>query len=418
MRTRARASWARRLAGEGGFTIVEAMIAITILSVVSVAVAQSITFGLRTSGMSRQRLAARAAGEQQMELARALNYDSLVLDDASDIPHDADPSHPDHWVDQGAQTFDADGDGPLAPEPIVRQAGASPALHHVQSPFVAGNTEFEIYLYVTWVDTPVDGVDAADDPDGNGDSVSDADGQDQKRVTVAVRWRDLGTFTWYVERMSSLFSDGVITYHESGGTASPSASASPSPSPSPSPSAGGDGSILVAGGATYTTQAQVTLTLSSPGAVEMRFSDDGVTWSEPIPYDTSTIYTLPSGDGTKTVYVWFLDAAGDTIAEDFDSIVLDSTPPAAPSGLTASSSAGGVNTNVSLSWSAPSPIGDVVGYRVYRRLTTSSTWTQVSCGGSGTTCSDSFKKQDNYEYYVVSYDAAGNESAHSNHITV
>jgi len=50
-------------------------------------------------------------------------------------------------------------------------------------------------------------------------------------------------------------------------------------------------------------------------------------------------------------------------------------------------------------------------------LTTSSTWSQVTCSGSGTTCTTSVKKQDTYEYYVVAYDLAGNESAHSNHVT-
>ncbi len=66
---------------ESGFTIVESVVAVTILAVGGFAVAQSLIFGLDTTGASRERLAARGAAEQQMELARALNYDSLVLDD-------------------------------------------------------------------------------------------------------------------------------------------------------------------------------------------------------------------------------------------------------------------------------------------------------------------------------------------------
>ncbi|GIU96537.1 MAG: hypothetical protein KatS3mg013_0340 [Actinomycetota bacterium] len=147
-----------RLRREEGFTLVEAMASLTILTVAAFAIAQAIAFGLKTSGMSRQRLAARAAAEQQMELARALNYDTLVLNDAAPIPHESDPSHPDHWVNEAAQTFDPDGAGSLAAEPIIRQAGASPALQHVQAPFEAGNTSFEVYLYVTWVDAPGDGL--------------------------------------------------------------------------------------------------------------------------------------------------------------------------------------------------------------------------------------------------------------------
>ena len=36
---------------------------------------------------------------------------------------------------------------------------------------------------------------------------------------------------------------------------------------------------------------------------------------------------------------------------------------------------------------------------------------------SGTTCADTYKKQDSYEYYVVAVDNAGNISAQSNHVT-
>ena len=63
-----------RLAGEGGFTLVEGIIAISVLAVGMLAIAQAITFSLHSSGLARQRLGARAAIEQQLELARALNF--------------------------------------------------------------------------------------------------------------------------------------------------------------------------------------------------------------------------------------------------------------------------------------------------------------------------------------------------------
>src|SRR5262249_5130690 len=71
-----------RLRGdEGGFTLVEVMAAITVLAVGIFAAAQALTFGLSTTGLSRQRLAARSGLDQQMEEARALNYTNLVLSD-------------------------------------------------------------------------------------------------------------------------------------------------------------------------------------------------------------------------------------------------------------------------------------------------------------------------------------------------
>ena len=50
-----------RLHEERGFTIVEAIVSITILAIGGFAVAQSLVFGLRTSGASRERLSARVA---------------------------------------------------------------------------------------------------------------------------------------------------------------------------------------------------------------------------------------------------------------------------------------------------------------------------------------------------------------------
>ena len=98
----------RRMNGEGGFTIVEAMISISILAVGAFAVAQAIDIRAEHHGLSRQKLASRAAVDQQMEEARALNYDNLVLSDTP-LPHSADPTNPDYWVNAGAQTYDPDG---------------------------------------------------------------------------------------------------------------------------------------------------------------------------------------------------------------------------------------------------------------------------------------------------------------------
>ena len=45
-------------------------------------------------------------------------------------------------------------------------------------------------------------------------------------------------------------------------------------------------------------------------------------------YAASKSWTLPPGDGTKTVYVWFRDSAGNVTAIPYsDGIVLDATAP-------------------------------------------------------------------------------------------
>ncbi len=489
-----RARMLRRLASdEDGFTLVESIVAITILAIGGFAIGQSLLFGLDTTANSRQRLAARTAAEQQMELARQLNYDSLVLDDSVPIPHSADPDDPDYWVDDVAETYDPDGAGPLAPEPIERIAGASPALHHLQTPVLQGSSTYSIYMYVTWVDSETDGIGASDEADGNGDGEPDANGEDVKRTTVVVTWADSFGGTMQHLTMGSLFSQGTIpyqgaaapanvppvvgcpTYTASGldvdfaadvsdedgtvvsidwdfGDGGTGTGAEPSHTyaavgtytivndatdddggigtndgqdcevvvTTSGGGAGPDGTISIASGAAYTTQTQVTLILGAPGATvttQMQFSDDGTTWSTPEDYETSRIYTLPSGDGTKTVFVRFIDG-GDPGTATSDTIVLDTTPPGAPGTLSATSTTSGADKTVVLTWSAPFPAApDLAGYQVWKRKTTATTWAQVTSCTAGTTCSDTFKKQDSYEYYVVAVDQAGNVGPESNHVT-
>ncbi|HBV99392.1 MAG TPA: hypothetical protein DEF36_20425, partial [Desulfotomaculum sp.] len=84
------------------------------------------------------------------------------------------------------------------------------------------------------------------------------------------------------------------------------------------------GSISINGGDTYTTSTTVTLTLSATGASEMMVSEDsGFSGASYEAYATSKSFTLSSGDGTKTVYVKYRDAAGNEASGTIsDSITL------------------------------------------------------------------------------------------------
>ncbi len=479
----------RRLDGDEGFTLVEAMVSITIMAVGAFTIAQAMIFGLGSTGLSRQRLASRAALDQQMEEARALNYDNLVLSDTSNLSHSTDPNNPDYWIDQTAQTYDPDGSGPMSPEPIVRVAGASPALSHYQNPYSNGGTTYEVYRYVTWYDSPQDGTGAGDAADGNGNGVSDANGHDAKRVTVVVVWRNTVTGESSALSESSLFSDGQINYKapaknvlptvscptssisgltvtftavasdsdgsiasvswdfgdgttgagasvthtypsastytvvntvvdNGGGTATNSAANCHVTTTNPNAGNGGpDGTVVVNSNATYTNTTVVTLTLAKSGSVTpttMKFSNDGSTWLGPYAWATSYAWTIPSGDGTKTVYARYFNSSGQYGAIATDTIILDTTAPGAPTGFhKVSTSTQGANTTVVMGWTAPVGVTDLGGYRMYKRLITSSgAWTLV-CDTASTTCSDTHKKTDTYEYYVVAYDLATNVSANS-----
>ena len=497
---------ARLHSDERGFTLAEAMIAGLILALGSFAVAQSLHFGLKTTGLARQRAAADALGNQQMELARTLNYGSVVLRDnpldANDLPtHSDDPGNPNYWVTNGPPlAYDPDGDGPKPPEPIY-VANTSPSLIHHETDVKQGNTTFTIFRYVTWVNSTADDVGGVDQ-NINGE---DANGHDMKRVTVIVTWQSvLGTSVSQF-RMTSLFSEAEIRLHGTtvgggGGKenqppsilcplwshvkreASFTAQATDSDgsvvqidwdfgdgvrvanggvvqthtytqqgtykvvntvwdnlgASSTNSSfdcmvtvtnigAGGNdfisptGSISIGGGATYTNTAQVVLNLSATdneggsGVAMMQFSDDGTNFGAAITYSTTTLYTMPGADGTKTVYVKFIDAAGNVSSPASDTIILDTTPPGPPTGVTATRGPVlGGKVDITVQWNAPSPPGDLAGFRIYRQSSTSSTWVQVG-GNLAATATSYVDKQLNasvaYTYCVVAFDPAGNESA-------
>lgn len=87
----------------------------------------------------------------------------------------------------------------------------------------------------------------------------------------------------------------------------------------------------------------------------------------------------------------------------------DTTPPAMPTGLSAQATS---STQVNLSWTASSDNVGVAGYKIYRD------GAQVGTS-SGTTFQDtSLTASTTYAYSVSAYDAAGNESARTNPVSV
>ncbi|HUJ17087.1 MAG TPA: chitobiase/beta-hexosaminidase C-terminal domain-containing protein [Nitrospirota bacterium] len=80
-----------------------------------------------------------------------------------------------------------------------------------------------------------------------------------------------------------------------------------------------------------TSNASVRLTMNAwditSGVAFMRFSNDGSTWSDPEPYAATRNWTLSAGDGVKTMYAMFQDAAGNWSAAYSNWIVLESGPP-------------------------------------------------------------------------------------------
>ena len=167
----------------------------------------------------------------------------------------------------------------------------------------------------------------------------------------------------------------------------------------------------------------MTLTLSSSTATKMQFSSDGSTWSAKQDYVTSSSYTLAIGRRHEDRLRPVLAGARTSVRALTDTIILDTTAPNAPTSLTGVVRRRSADQDVTLQWTAPSPLSsDHAGYRIYyRRPTSDDLLRRRRCTFVTATevHPDRVTRNTTYLFYVVSYDLAGNQSAASNtdHVT-
>ncbi len=93
------------------------------------------------------------------------------------------------------------------------------------------------------------------------------------------------------------------------------------------------GTIAMAGAITQTNSRTVSLVLSSADAVQMKFSNDGTTWTSPEVYGAAKSWTLAAGDGVKTIYVKFKDSVGNWSNAYTATVTLDTVPPVTSASL-------------------------------------------------------------------------------------
>jgi parallel beta-helix repeat protein len=162
------------------------------------------------------------------------------------------------------------------------------------------------------------------------------------------------------------------------------------------------GSITINADAAYSNTTSVTLTLTATdetsGVSQMRFSNDNISWSDWEPYTTSKSWTLLAGDGTKTVYVQFMDNAG-LISQPFtDTIILDVTQPVAEAGEDQT-----VNVNEDVNFDAGAST-DNIGIASY-------VWDfGDGTAETGKTATHRYKKPGTYTVTLTVTDFAGNKA--------
>jgi hypothetical protein len=125
------------------------------------------------------------------------------------------------------------------------------------------------------------------------------------------------------------------------------------------------GFIVINNGDNYTNNSTVILALTyDSDVIQVRYSNDNLTWTDwGAPEDTK-IWTLSPGDGLKTVYYQVQDRAGN-VSTFWDDIVLDTTPDAIAD-LTSPTHPDNqrwyADNSVSFRWSVPASTAPIVGY--------------------------------------------------------
>ncbi|MBI5097025.1 MAG: carboxypeptidase regulatory-like domain-containing protein, partial [Nitrospirae bacterium] len=169
-----------------------------------------------------------------------------------------------------------------------------------------------------------------------------------------------------------------------------------------------NGSVSINNGALATNSTAVTLNLSATDATtsvaQTKISNTpdfvNTEWES---FTSTRLWTIPAGDGTKTVYVLFRDIVGNETTQAIsDDIILDTTTPASPY-VTIQEGAYTTNTQIHLNLSASGAtfmkISEDPTFAGVQPIPYTPTMTVALSGGDG-----------NKTIYVKYFDDAGNES--------
>ena len=166
-------------------------------------------------------------------------------------------------------------------------------------------------------------------------------------------------------------------------------------------------------GSAATNSKTVTLALTATDAVtsvtQMRFSNNGTSFSTAEAFAPTKTWTLSNGAGTKTVYAQFRDAAGNWSTAATNTIVLDTTAPTI-SGRTATNITG---SSARITWTT----NEAATSRVEYGLTTSygsSTTLDSTLVTAHSVAMTGLAPNTTYNYRVRSIDAAGNQQVSAN----
>lgn len=402
--------WSRRAREQAGMTLIELMVAISLIALIMSGLALSIGVDYKAVALARSRQVAENAANQRLEELRDVDYATMALS-SRPVQNTTDPNDPDYYVSTISSVLNYDVTG-LGRNEVLIVADGTPSgtpigpVQHLETPVTIGTTVVDVYQYVTWVD-----------------DASIPGTQNLKRLSVVVKYHSVPTVgASRLLRESVVLTNGTVTLPD---TATPTTTTTTTTTPAstttttaPATPPCGTFSIAGSSGATigYTASTTVTITMAltgCPGTVLASFSNDGgTTWSPDVTYSSSSpnlAWTLTTGDGTKTIAGRVRNgSSGAYTALASKSIVLDTTLPTMPTTLNRTVSCSGTTRTVNLSWSAATDTY-LVGYHVYTS-SDGTVWVLDTSSAGLTATTTNFWNSTAY-YRVKAYDAAGNESS-------
>lgn len=183
------------------------------------------------------------------------------------------------------------------------------------------------------------------------------------------------------------------------------------------------GTILVAGGAAYTTSTEVSIATPATDVgswvAQVALSNDGTNWTV-RPYGASQSWTLPTTDGLRQVYVRWQDAAGSWSPVLSDSIVLDTTPPTVGvprAGLVVGTALLFGRATVRVTWSGADATSSIATYELAHRID-GGPWTTDSTGLTSPMLAFPLGVGHAYQFRARATDRAGNGGVWSGASTI
>jgi hypothetical protein len=387
----------------------EVTVAVGLFALVSAGLVTSMRGGLNLIGSANGTQSGTQLAGRWLEEARGFPYDALGL--AWDTTFAGAGTPDEDVVATGSgYTYDAG----AGPEPVVINDADQGGLVHHDTVELNGH-RLGLYRYVTWVE-------------------ADGDPHAYKRVTVVVARLDAATGRTARTALSTLIAPNAIAWSDPATTTSlPPTTTTTSTTTTTAPPGtcegdvtgpSGSASILAGTGAQqgYTSSSVVTISIAVDdpcGPVTMRFSNDGAAWSAWESLAGAKVWSLAPGNGERTVWMEFRDGNGNVSARSA-TIRVDATPPTTPGNFAVRANHG--QETARLTWTASADNDRLIGYRIYKKIGSTGAFQNVPPGvvaGAPTEWTDTAVQRNlTYTYYVVAYDAAGNESAPTPPITV